>query len=226
MRRILNGMTLLGAIGALVVAAQGTAAGPTQLSSVYTVGSLSVPGVDTGLVVMAGRYVTVTATGTVCPGTGYCLGPDGYPPVDTTHSDYGGFVLPGAPAYGLVGRVGDGPWVQVGSGPTNVSGSGDLVFAVNDDWFPDNTGSFTVTVTYSRGSASQGAASTTSCYPGWGHGDANHEHDGPPPKGSSACWPGYGYGDTNHDHSGPPGHDSASSQGSSGEHGNSGAKRP
>lgn len=233
MRRILNGITTLGAVGALVLAAQVTAASPTTSSSVYTVGSLTVPGVDTGLTLKSGRYVTVTAIGAVCPGTGYCVGPDGYPSVDTMHSNYGGFVLPGAPAYGLVGRVGDGPWVQVGSGPTKLSGSGDLVFAVNDDWYPDNTGSFTVTVTYSRGSASQGAVSITSCYPGWGYGDANHDHSGPPPKSSSTCWPGYGYGDTNHDHSGPPGHDStsstrgsASSQGSSSEHGNSGGKQP
>lgn len=226
MRRIWKGMTLLGAMGVLTLAAQGAAASSAPLSSVYSVGSLSVPGVDTGLVLKGGRYVTATATGTVCPGTGYCVDPDGYPSVDTTHSGYGGFVLPGAPAYGLVGRVGTGPWVQVGSGPTKLSGSGDLVFAVNDDWFPDNTGTFTVTVTYSRGSVSQGAASATTCYPGWGHGDANHDHGGPPPTSATACWPGEGHGDTNHDHTGPPGRDSASTSSAPGEHGSSGGKRP
>jgi hypothetical protein len=231
MRQIWRATTLLGAIGALVLAAQGIAASPTTISSVYSVGSVTVPGVDTGLVLNNGGSVTATATGTVCPGTGYCVGPDGYPSVDTMHSGYGGFVLPGAPAYGLVGRVGSGPWVQVGSGPTKLSGSGDLVFAVNDDLFSDNTGSFTVTVTYSRGSASQGVTAT-SCYPGWGYGDANHDHDGPPPKSADSCWPGYGYGDTNHDHSGPPGRDptstpgGASTQFSSSGHGKSDGKQP
>ncbi|MEX2194143.1 MAG: hypothetical protein WD844_02565 [Thermoleophilaceae bacterium] len=86
---------------------------------------------------------------------------------DTTSSSFGGFVLPGAPAWGLVGRVGSGPWVQVGSGPTLLAGSGDLVFAVNDDLFSDNTGSFTATVSHT-------------CHPGNGHGDKNHYHCGPP----------------------------------------------
>ena len=79
----------------------------------------------------------------------------------------GGFPLPGAPAWGLVGRVGGGPWVQIGTGPTRLSGTGELVFAVNDDLLADNSGSFTVTVSYS-------------CWPGWGYGDENHTHCGPP----------------------------------------------
>jgi hypothetical protein len=57
--------------------------------------------------------------------------------------------------------------VQVGSGPTVLSGTGALVFAVNDDLLVDNAGSFTVTVSYS-------------CWPGWGYGDVNHDHCGPP----------------------------------------------
>jgi hypothetical protein len=183
---------------ALAVAAQGTATGAATVSSTYTVGALSVPGVDTGLVLQSGQSVSVTATGSVCPfGSSFCVGPDGDPSVDTTQSLYGGFVLPGAPAWGLVGRVGSGPWMQIGSGPTTVSGSGLLEFAVNDDLFVDNTGSFTVTVTSSSGS--------DACYPGYGYGDTNHDHSGPPGRASDACYPGHGYGDTNHDHSGPPG---------------------
>lgn len=115
--RTSKSLTLVGATILLVLAAQGNAAAPTTtVTSVYTVGSLTVPGVDTGLV-LNGSSVTVTATGTFCPGTGYCVGPDGTLSVNTTQSAFGGFVLPGAPAYGLVGRVGIGPWVQVGSGP-------------------------------------------------------------------------------------------------------------
>jgi len=162
----LSGLATLVAALAVVLVAQAGAAGPATVSSTYTVGSGGVPGLvlTTGMTVT----VTVTATGSVCPfGNGFCVGPDGYAPRDTTTSSYGGFVLPGAPAWGLVSKVGSGPWTQVGSGPTTLSGTGELVFAVNDDLFSDNTGSFTVTVSYS-------------CWPGWGYGDENHTHCGPP----------------------------------------------
>jgi hypothetical protein len=203
----LRRLTVAGAIVLLVLASQATAAGQTA-SSVYTVGPLTVPGVDTGLVLQKNRTVTVTATGSVCPGTGFCATPDGYPSIDTTTSVFGGFVLPGAPAYGLVAKVGTGPWMHVGSGPIKVSGTGDLVFAFNDDLFPDNVGSFVVTVSYARGSATQ---VSPPCQPGWGYGDANHEHTGPPGHSEDACYPGHGYGDKNHDHAGPPGRTSAGS---------------
>ena len=38
---------------------------------------------------------------------------------------------------------------------------------VNDDLFPDNRGTFSVSV-------------SRSCWPGWGYGDKNHDHCGPP----------------------------------------------
>ena len=164
----LSGLATLVAILALAVAAQAVAAGPTTVTNTYTVGGGSVPGASTGLVLTSGMSVTVTASGAVCPfGDSFCPGPNGYAPWNTTTSGYGGFVLPGAPAWGLVGRVGGGPWVQVGTGPTTLSGTGQLVFAVNDDLLVDNAGSFTVTVSYA-------------CWPGWGYGDENHTHCGPP----------------------------------------------
>jgi hypothetical protein len=164
----LSSLASVVAVFAFAVAGQAGAAGQTTVSNTYTVGGKTVPGVSTGLVLTTGMSVTVTATGAVCPfGTGFCPGPNGYAPWDTTTSSYGGFVLPGAPAWGLVGKVGSGPWLQVGSGPTTLSGTGQLVFAVNDDLLSDNTGSFTVTVSYA-------------CWPGWGYGDNNHTHCGPP----------------------------------------------
>jgi hypothetical protein len=144
---------------------------------VYTVGSLVVPGVDTGYVVRKGKPVSVTATGTFCPGTGFCAGPDGSPLGNSLDVTWGGFTLPGAPAYGLIARVGAGPWTHIGSGPTTLSGEGVLVFAVNDDLYPDNTGGFTVTVTDKRTGRPDG------CYPGWGYGDDRREHCGPPGRG-------------------------------------------
>ena len=166
--RSLRGLTGIVAATALVVAAQVGAASQITTTNSYTVGSRDVPGATTDIVLTRGKSVTVTATGTVCPGTGFCVSPDGYPS-DTVRSTIGSFVLPGAPAFGLVARVGTGPWVQVGSGPTTLTGSGVLVFAVNDDLFVDNAGSFTATVSYEY-----------TCWPGWGHGDKNHEHCGPP----------------------------------------------
>ena len=227
MRQISNGMTLLGAIVALVLVAQGTAAAPSSTaSSDYIVGSSSTPGADTGLLLSGGQSVTATATGAFCPfGDSYCVGPDGYPPINTLQSSFGSFVLPGAPAWGLVGRVGDGPWVQVGSGPTTLSGTGELVFSINDDLWSDNAGSFTVTVSYSCPRRSDFGAcgqtvSSASCYPGNGYGDLNHDHSGPPGQEHDACRPGWGYGDDNHNHRGPPGQsDTAANESSTSQEG-------
>ena len=102
-----RGSALVAAAFVALVGAAQSAAGPSTVTSGYTVGSLAVPGASTGLV-LDGDSVTVTAAGTVCPGTGSCFGPDGDASVDTTQSGYGGFVAPGAPAWGLVARVGGG----------------------------------------------------------------------------------------------------------------------
>ena len=163
--------TIAAAVLALAIPAPAFATQPQPASDQYTVGALTVPGVHTGFTVKPNAPVTVTGAEAVCPfgGNSFCPGPDGYP-FDTTSSSFGGFVLPGAPAWGLVGRVGNGPWVQVGGGPTTLEGSGELVFAVNDDLFSDNTGSFTATVSYT-------------CYAGEGHGDRNHYHCGAPGRG-------------------------------------------
>jgi hypothetical protein len=212
--RTLKGLTLVGVVLVLALATQGTAARPTTgqntttTTTSYTVRSTTVPGADTGLVLQSGQSVTVTATGSVCYRVGTCLGPDGNATANTTTSAYGSFLLPGGPGWGLVGRVGSGSWIQVGSGPTTLSGTGDLVFAVNDDLYRDNTGSFLVTVTLSY---SDGA-----CYPGQGNGDANHDHTGPPGTTPDACYPGHGYGDENHDHSGPPGQGNPAASGAKG----------
>lgn len=211
--RTLKGLTLLVTASVLTLAAQGAASGSATISTVYTVAPASVPGVNTGLVLKKGLSVTVTATGVVCwyPG-GFCADPDGHA-YDTTNA---GFLVSGAPLLQLVARVGNGPWVEVGSGPTKLSGKGVLVFAVNDNYYPDNTGSFQVTVSYA-------------CWPGHGYGDVNHVHCGPPGQGTE-CYPGHGHRDANHEHCGPPGRSTGSSPsgqtssttpGSSGDHGNS-----
>jgi len=174
--RISIGVALGVATALLVGVSPATAGGPatttTTTTTTYTVPGSAVPGASTGLVLTAGASVTISATGAVCPyGDSFCPGPDGYPGWDTTSGAYGGFPLAGGPAWGLVARVGAGPWVQVGSGPTTVSGEGVLELAVNDDYLSDNSGSFTVTVSTTH---------SATCWPGWGYGDKNHTHCGPP----------------------------------------------
>lgn len=193
-----KGLTLAAIGVALVLAAQATAGGRT-VSKTYSVGVLSVPGADTGFMVTDGMQVTVTATGEACPfGGSYCVSADGNPAQDTTQSGFGGFVLPGAPAWGLVARVGNGPWVQVGSGPTTLTGSGVLQFAMNDDLFGDNVGGFQVTVSYK-------------CWPGWGYGDTNHTHCGPP--GLAKKSPSSEAASTRHGSSNSQGNSSSNGQG-------------
>ena len=201
MRR-LSGLTLVVVVAILVSAAWAVAAGTATATYVYVVPGSTVPGLSTDVVLDPAASATITATGAICPyGGSFCPGPNGDAGWNTTGILYGGFPLPGAPAWGLLARVGSGPWVQVGSGPTTVAGTGVLEFAVNDDFLADNTGTFTVTVTVT--------SSTTagSCKPGWGYGDKNHEHCGPPglEDKPGSCKPGWGYGDKNHEHCGPPG---------------------
>jgi hypothetical protein len=199
MKMILKGLALATIV--LALTAQGNAAGPVTTSDFFVGPKTDEPGLSSGLVLTNGPRVTVTATGVVCASfNNLCVSPDGNPSADTTQSSFGGFVLPGAPAWGLIGRVGSGPWVQVGSGPNRLSGTGELVFAVNDDLFSDNTGGFMVTVSYKE------AGVTRTCWPGWGHGDVNHEHCGPPGQANKPP---------------PPGQSSEPTQGSSNEHGKS-----
>ena len=173
--KILKGFTVVTAV-ALALAALGSAAAPVTTSDVFVGGQTNEPGLNTGLVLTNGS-VTVTATGVVCAHLNtLCSGPDGDASLVATQTSFGGLVLLGAPAIGLIGRVGSGPWMQVGSGPTTLSGQGELVFAVNDlhELFGDNTGGFTVTM------SQKGGGVTRTCWPGWGWGDENHEHCGPP----------------------------------------------
>ena len=172
--KILKAVTLVTTV-VLAVAAQGSAAGSVTTSDVVVGPKTDEPGVSSGLVLTKGHKVSVSATGSLCPyGGAFCVGPDGDASHDTKQSAFGGYVLPGAPAWGVVARVGGGQWVQVGSGPTKLSGIGELVFAVNDDLFGDNTGGFVVTVSYNESGVSR------TCWPGWGWGDLNHVHCGPP----------------------------------------------
>jgi hypothetical protein len=56
------------------------------------------------------------------------------------------FIAPHLSAGGLIARVGDGTMVFIGTGPTTLSGTGSVRFAINDCFFGDNEGGFTVTM--------------------------------------------------------------------------------
>jgi len=129
-------------------------------------------GQDSG-VTLDGDTVTITGSGTTSCGGGpnNCVfNADGIL-LDNNTGPYTAddtFLAPGLPTMSLVARVGtEGPWTLIGEGPTTLSGSGDVYFAVNDNYFPDNAGGFVATI-------------SITCYPGKGLGDANHTHCGPP----------------------------------------------
>lgn len=129
--------------------------------------------VATGVVLTEGMEVTITATGGVngnvnCGECPQQTGPNGNVPNDPfSFLAPPDFLAPGVPAHSLVGRVGDAAPIFVGSGPTTVSGVGELSLAFNDNVFHDNAGGYTATISYS-------------CKPGKGKGDQNHCHSGPP----------------------------------------------
>ncbi|MGW5256892.1 hypothetical protein ACWERW_28715 [Streptomyces sp. NPDC004012] len=99
--------------------------------------------IDTGLCVR--HAVRLTATGLIAvTGNGTpTFGPGG----DPTRLAGQGFPLQGVPSWSLIGRIGNGPWQYIGAGPTTLVGRGELFLAVNDDFFSDNSGFFTATLT-------------------------------------------------------------------------------
>ncbi len=105
------------------------------------------PWFDTGLRLKPGTMVTIRASGLWkdCPDPTCGTTPAGVP---MRYSEGCVFIAPEFPAGGLIARMDQKPPVFVGNGPTAINGRGKLTFAINDCYFGDNTGGFTVTVTY------------------------------------------------------------------------------
>jgi len=102
---------------------------------------------QTGFVLRKGVAVTVRATGTAY--TAICspacaTGPNGNASIICPISCAG----PGLVAYSLIGKVGRGHVFLIGSGPRTVSGRGRLALAYNDGNYTDNSGGYTVRLTY------------------------------------------------------------------------------
>jgi len=99
----------------------------------------------TGIILQPGQTVTVTATGTavwaIMPllNRPLYMTPDGWPEAGYPLANSRSFV-PGIPASSLVAQIGNAAPVFVGSGPTVLSGVGELLFAINDEFYDDNTG--------------------------------------------------------------------------------------
>ena len=103
------------------------------------------PWTDPGVSVRAGQTVYFQATGRVRWGPGRQDGPGGESnsPVNNARP------IPGRPAAGLIGRIGETDeyfFIGADEGPVRMRSSGQLYLGINDDYLPDNTGSFQVTV--------------------------------------------------------------------------------
>jgi hypothetical protein len=102
---------------------------------------------DTGVVVRAGQTIYFSATGRVRWGPGRQDGPAGENRSPRNDSR----PIPSRPAASLIGRVGDSMdyfFIGEDTGPIRVRESGRLFLGINDDFLPDNTGAFSVTVFY------------------------------------------------------------------------------
>ena len=147
------------ALAPLLVATGLTAgAGPAQ-GQVTTI-TVVVPagaeaGVPTGVTLAAGDRVAITASGVAQTNPEFPVtGPDGlYPDGNSGPCPFGEFpCLAETRASALVGRVGAGQWTYVGSGPTVLTGVGDVWLAYNDapGFFGDNSGRYEAVLTVRR----------------------------------------------------------------------------
>jgi hypothetical protein len=138
------------------------AAQPHARSAPAATTTVSVPAAqpftDTGIALTAGEHFSVSAAGTPCyhSGTG-CYGPDGLTFRSST-GDYAcsfqqyttnDFTAPGLNCWSLIGRIGDsGVIFQVGNTFKLTSPvSGELYLGANDNYYPDNSGAYTATIT-------------------------------------------------------------------------------
>ena len=102
---------------------------------------------DTGIEVRAGQTMYFSATGRVRWGPNRQDGPAGER--NSPRNDQR--PMPARSAAALIGRVGDGDgyfFIGDDQGAIQMRSSGRLHLGVNDDFLPDNTGSFRVTVFY------------------------------------------------------------------------------
>jgi len=141
---------------AVAIATLAGAAVPAQADVMsITVPAASETGVFTGISLGTGDSVSITATGVAQTASWQqTTDPDGLWPGGGSASCVGipETCLAQTTASALVGRVGDGEWTLVGSGPTVLTGVGQVWLAYNDaiGFFGDNSGSYTATLDVTR----------------------------------------------------------------------------
>lgn len=163
MRRFLLMLTLVAVVGAATPISAAQRSG-TQTVMVPATALPQTGGVNAGFTLKAGLPITLTASGqSLYCGGGCPADPNGQPLNQLVSTA----PVPTAPIGTLLAKIGDGAWVAVGSGPVTLTGSGTLFLAYNDTYGGDNSGTYTVTLTFA-------------CQPGNGFGDQNHYHCGPP----------------------------------------------
>lgn len=143
-------------LAAFVVAT--TCMGLTASAAVASTSSMvvTIPGnqrlTDTGVTLQVGDVVSISATGTIYI-AGFDPGktPAGAPGCVATADNSippGPFAFPGLTCFALVGQVGTGAPFQVGAGTTlAATNAGELFLGVNDNFYADNSGAWTATIT-------------------------------------------------------------------------------
>ncbi|MFN8508335.1 MAG: hypothetical protein U0547_12335 [Dehalococcoidia bacterium] len=104
---------------------------------------------DTAIDISAGSTLSVTASGLIYnSGSGVGVDPSGRTsPNQVPGTQCGGFLVPDAGCWSLVGRIGQGPAFPVGMHTTiTAAAAGRLYLSVNDDYFGDNSGAWQATI--------------------------------------------------------------------------------
>jgi len=110
-------------------------AGPADMAG-------TTPFVDTGVSVEGSA--SIAASGTIDIGYGPNDTPDGEPSAAACSTQC---PEPTFTYWSLIARIGNGPWQEVGSGPTTIFGTGEVYLGVDDDGYTDNSGDWTANVT-------------------------------------------------------------------------------
>jgi hypothetical protein len=151
------GASVAGMTGAF--AATNSHATPARAAGTITVSvPAAQPFTDTGIALTGGEHFSVSATGTPCyhAGSG-CYGPNGVAFRSSSHNytcsfiqyTTNDFTAPGLSCWSLIGRIGSsGVIFQVGKSLTLASPvSGELFLGANDNYYPDNSGAYSATIT-------------------------------------------------------------------------------
>jgi hypothetical protein len=143
-------LTLLSLLGLTAAPVSAIAQGPGRTHAEFAVEAADAQPLSTGITVQAGRLVGFDVSGTWCmggaPPTAECGPPSGIRPADPVELP---LILDTAEIGALIGRVGSGPWFEIGAGgAVRMPNSGTLELLFNDRpcCYGDNSGSVRVAI--------------------------------------------------------------------------------